>query len=590
MCGIIGIVSHRDDISGKLLDGISRLEYRGYDSSGIACIANNKIRCFKAQGGVDNLPITDVMNTCSNIGIAHTRWATHGPPIIKNAHPHVLDGIAIAHNGIVENFLELYNELVEEGESFSTDTDTEVLLKLLHRCIISESKPEDAIKSVISAIKGDFAFVVIFENYNRIFAAKRTLPIVIGYGENEMFVSSDSYAISQFTNKILYLEDDEIAAIGASDASILYEVQNTQRRLLMLRSNNEQEQHDSEVYEGCYFLKEMSEQPVVLQRIISEIPQEFLQLSDMKDSITGVDIVGCGSSYITGLISRFWLDRAGIRTRVESASEYIGRDIVYNNIGIFISQSGETADTLSALKLAKSRSQKTIAIVNNYNSSLCKEADIVINTRSGIEISVASTKTVLSQMMVMQCMSLYFEGLLNSKIEQLKCTGQIVDVVIKNVDISSIAHTVSKCRNLIYIGRGINYGIAREGALKMQELAYIQAAAFAAGELKHGPLALIDQDSVVIAIAPCDSGFLKICSSIQEVLARRGTVIVVTDQDGKGRLHEICNNIIVLNCKNESDFAFSAVAIMQKLAFSAAKLRGNNIDRPRNLAKSVTVS
>ncbi|CAL9917918.1 L-glutamine--D-fructose-6-phosphate aminotransferase [Candidatus Liberibacter solanacearum] len=607
MCGIVGIVGKKK-VEKRLFEALKRLEYRGYDSSGMATIYDGKIQCIRAQGKLSALDQELKKNPLKgNIGIAHTRWATHGMPSKENAHPHCIDGIAVIHNGIIENFSCLKKELVSFRSVFQTETDTEVIACLLAKFIRDGLSKKECMQKIMQCLIGSYAIAVIFEDDpNTIIVARKGTPLIIGHGEGEMFIGSDVTALALLTDKITYIEDGDWAVVHSSGLTI-YD------------SKNNEVERASQIVQVAPFLvgkgqyrhfmeKEIYEQPEAISRVLSH----YLHLSDHTivpsifnydfAKISGLLVSSCGTSYLAGLIGKFWFERlAGLKVEIDVSSEFRYRDFVYSSewASLFISQSGETADTLASLRYMRSNGLMIGSLVNVLESSIARESDLVFPIKAGPEIGVASTKAFSCQLSVLLIMAIY-AGKIRGHIhadQEKELIQSLIEVPRKMFDIlqniylqvEKLCCLLSKCHNILYIGRGSSYPLALEGALKIKEISYIHAEGYAAGELKHGPISLISQDTPVIVIAPYDRFFSKNLSNVQEIVARGGRIIFITDEEGAKRQDFPSLETIVLPNTNEiiSPIIFSLP--IQMIAYCTAVFMGTDVDQPRNLAKSVTV-
>jgi glucosamine--fructose-6-phosphate aminotransferase (isomerizing) len=606
MCGIIGIIAQAAVAPG-LIEGLHRLEYRGYDSAGIATLVDGRIECRRAEGKLDNLakrierePVHGV------IGIGHTRWATHGLPIEKNAHPIATERVAVVHNGIIENYQALRRELTGLGYRFDTDTDTEAAAILATHHLAQGLEPAAAVACTLPRLEGAFALVFLFAGeHDLLVCARRGPPLAIGYGEGEMFVGSDSLALAPLTRRITYLEEGDWAVVTAHSVTI-FDVDNArvERRIYDTAHSG------ALIGKGNYrhfMQKEIFEQPAVIGDTLNalinpttrevHLPELPFALSDLER----ISIIACGTSYHAGLVARHWLERlARLSVEVDIASEFRYRAPAMPRGGaaIFISQSGETADTLAALRYARGAGQKIIAIVNQPESSIAREADLVLQTLAGPEIGVASTKAFTTQLAVLACFTIALaraRGTITAA-RAAALAGALTEVAsraseVLNHDqrIREIALQIAEARDVLYLGRGTAYPLALEGALKLKEISYIHAEGYAAGEMKHGPIALIDESVPVIVLAPNDDLFEKTLSNIEEVLARGGRVVMISDAAGVARLgSRLTYGIAVPSCDPFVTPLLYAIPV-QLLAYHAAVIKGTDVDQPRNLAKSVTV-
>ena len=611
MCGIFGIVSN-GNVVDKLIDGLKSLEYRGYDSAGIAIIKNNQLEIIKKVGKVSELEKAIPSGFESNIGIAHSRWATHGKPSEINAHPHnSCDGlVSVVHNGIIENYIELKKELIKLGYNFKSETDTEVISNLISYYLKTEKDNIKAFEKAIKKLKGSFGLAVIFANDNKnLYCARRGSPLLLGIGKNENYVSSGLSAFTGLTNKIITLEEDEFAIISNNDYRIFDK--NGQK----ITKNIETISIDNiNVDKGNFehfMLKEIYEAPKVLNQTI----KEYIDIKNKKllfphfnfdlKNIKKINIISCGTSYYASFIAKYFIeDIAKIRVDIDIASEFRYKNPILSNdeISMFISQSGETADTIGALKLCRENGQKIISVVNVLQSNIAYNSDIVLKTLAGTEVGVASTKALIGQLAVLYIFALEIaiskntinENEYEQYINDLLELPNIIENFLKENDniknIKSIAKIVKDNNFFMFIGRNIYYPIALEGALKLKEISYIPCEGIAAGELKHGPIALIDKNTYIFAINPTSSLFEKTLSNIEEIVAREGKIILISDEKGIKELSgKITESIEIKANNNKMMSAIECLIPIQLMAYYIALERGNNIDKPRNLAKSVTV-
>ena len=612
MCGIIGYIGHRNAVS-VLIQGLEHLEYRGYDSSGIACFdgSKKKLEVIKEKGKLAGLKqLLAGRDLSSKIGLGHTRWATHGEPSRANAHPHLDNNgkIALIHNGIIENYAALKEELEGKGYAFRSQTDTEVAVNLISHYARSMSLTEAMIHAV-KRMEGYFAFVLIAQDEpDTIYAFKRSNPLVLGFGRDEMFVASDVSALLPYTNRVLYLEDDEYVVMTAQKAEIF----SLKTRRPVRRPLIEIHWTIAEAQKGGYphyMLKEIFEQPRVLEEIVqkhigrnAKITFDGLEKKDDAQlrRIKKIYTVSCGTAYHAGLVGQYMLEKCA-RIPVESciSSEFRYEDPVLGpeDLVILITQSGETADTLAALRIAKQKKALTLAIVNVVGSTIARESDLVVYTHAGPEIGVASTKAYTAQLATLISLAFYFAALkkrlgekelkaLLSEFKRLPAAAEKVLAQAKAV--SRCARKHYRRRNFLYIGRGYNYPTALEGALKLKEISYAHAHGYAAGELKHGPIALIDQDQPVICIAPAAKTYTKMLSNIQEIKARDGIVIAI-GTEGDDKLAAQSDDFFFIPKVSEIFSPVLSVIPLQLFAYEISVLNGRDVDQPRNLAKSVTV-
>jgi glucosamine--fructose-6-phosphate aminotransferase (isomerizing) len=609
MCGIVGAIAQRP-ISGILIEGLRRLEYRGYDSAGLATITpENTLHCIRAVGKVQALDDAEDKSPANgNVGIAHTRWATHGKPEERNSHPQLSgNNIAIVHNGIIENFQELKEEQLRKGYTFTSDTDTEVVAHMIHEQWEQDGKDFfNTVRKVIARLEGAYGLAAInTEDPDVIIVARSGSPIVIGVGIGENFIASDPSALGQVTDRFIYLEEGDIAEVTRKTITIYNGNEKVSRKQVRLQVDND------DVLKGHfrhYMQKEIFEQPEVIRNTLSGriskshvLEQSFgITAQEILDKVDHVQIVACGTSNHAGLVAKYWIEGiAGIPCNVEIASEYRYRKVLVpgNCLFVTISQSGETADTLAALRYAKELGYcGYMTVCNVANSSLVRESDFSIMTFAGREIGVASTKAFTTQLAVLGILSIVLakrHGLSpeyeKSYVDDLNRLPQIIEQTLALDDaIKMLSQDFVEKHHALFLGRGVQYPVAKEGALKLKEISYIHAEAYPAGELKHGPLALVDSDMPVIAVAPNDELLEKLKSNLQEVSARGGQLYVFADiqagfQNNPG--------IKVLNVPHCSEFLDPVVYTipLQLLSYHVAVLRGTDVDRPRNLAKSLTV-
>ncbi|NDF12775.1 MAG: glutamine--fructose-6-phosphate transaminase (isomerizing) [Proteobacteria bacterium] len=605
MCGIIGIIG-KENVAEYIIDGLRRLEYRGYDSAGVATVLHGKIDRRRSAGKIRNLEeLLREKPLSGKVGIGHTRWATHGAPNVDNAHPHATDRVAVVHNGIIENFASLRQEMEKLGYKFYTETDTEVVPVLITYYMDQGMGVEEAVHKAVGRLEGAFALGMIFTDENIMMAARKGSPLVVGYGNNEMYIGSDAIALAPLTSKISYLEDGDIVLLTKNSATISNGGVKVERE--MVQSSASAIAIGKENFPH-FMLKEIYEQPSVLGETLhaySNSVTKEVQLPKLPFDLAEIEqlhIVACGTSYYAGLTARNWIEKfAKVPVMVDIASEYRYREVALpkkNGLAIFISQSGETADTLAALRFVKKHKMRTIAIVNVQESSLAREADAVLRTYAGPEIGVASTKAFTTQLMTLSCFTIALakakkaitvEEEENLTRALLEVPSRVAEVLMQNEEIKNLSKTFTTPKSAIYIGRGTAFPIALEGALKLKEISYIHAEATAAGELKHGPIALIDEKVPVVAIAPPDELFDKTASNIQEIAARRGRIILLSDEKGIHELASICFASIKLPATHTFVSPMLYAVPVQLLAYHVAVLKGTDVDQPRNLAKSVTV-
>jgi glutamine---fructose-6-phosphate transaminase (isomerizing) len=607
MCGIVGILG-TSAVAEQLVDSLKRLEYRGYDSAGIATLEGGRLERRRAEGKLRNLEARLRLEPLGGqTGIGHTRWATHGKPTENNAHPHATDRVAVVHNGIIENFRELREALQKKGTIFKTETDTEIVLHLVDDYLRQGFKPVDAVKATLSQLRGAFALGFIFAaDTDLMIGARNGPPLAIGYGRGEMYLGSDAIALAPFTDTISYLEDGDWVVLTRSGA-IIYDRNNGVVRREAVKHAAATSLVDKANYRH-FMAKEIHEQPEVvghtLARYIDMSADRVmlpLKLPFDFSTIQRISITACGTASYAGYIAKYWFERLSrIPVELDVASEFRYREapLHKNDLAIFISQSGETADTLAALRYAKSQGLHTLSVVNVSTSTIARESETVLPTLAGPEIGVASTKAFTCQLMVLAALAIAAgraRGELSDEAEA-KLVHRLVEIprlmsaaLATEPQIEKLARDLSKSRDVLYLGRGTSYPLALEGALKLKEISYIHAEGYAAGELKHGPIALIDENMPVVVIAPYDQVFEKTVSNMEEVAARGGGIILMTDAKGASEA-SIKSLVTVVLPDMEAIFAPMVYAIpVQLLAYHTAVVMGTDVDQPRNLAKSVTV-
>ena len=604
MCGIIGIVG-KQPVTERLMDSLKRLEYRGYDSAGVATIEGGKIERRRAQGKIRALEDRLLNEPLSGtIGIGHTRWATHGAPSERNAHPHTSGRVTLVHNGIIENFAELKGELTAQGHSFESDTDTEVIAHLIDRQLSRGDSPVTALKNTLDQITGAFALAVLIAGEdNMIMGARRGSPLVVGYGVGEMFIGSDALAVGPFTNRIAYLDEGDFVVIDHDRAQIFDATGMAVDRPIKIVSAAA-----ALVEKGNYrhFMeKEIHEQPESCQRTLGAytdaltsrtIPTPGLDFA----SVERIQIVACGTASYAAQIARYLFERlAGLPTDVEIASEFRYRDpaLLTTTLAVAVSQSGETADTLAALRWCKAAGLRTAALVNSHESTMAREADFLWPTHAGPEIGVASTKAFTAQITALTALAVTaavqrgrIDASQEAKLVKILLEApRLIAASLKTEEaVRALAIDTAKARDVLYLGRGPMYPLAMEGALKLKEISYIHAEGYAAGELKHGPIALVDEATPVIIIAPHDSFFEKTASNMSEVIARGGRVILFTDEEGAAHAPAGVR-VVIAPSSDPLITPLVMSAPIQMLAYYVAVQKGADVDQPRNLAKSVTV-
>ncbi|MBQ4875466.1 MAG: glutamine--fructose-6-phosphate transaminase (isomerizing) [Rickettsiaceae bacterium H1] len=592
MCGIIGVIS-KQLVAEMLLNGLSALEYRGYDSSGIAVI-NGKISYCKVKGKVAELKKeVNKKNINGNIGIGHTRWATHGIPSVTNAHPHVTDKVALVHNGIIENVAELKNLLKDHYDTLcNTDTDSEIIALLITVYLSKSFSPLDSIYKVMGLLKGSFTFVALLKDDKAIIAVKKGSTLFLGHGkDNDIIVCSDSRVLSSFTNSITFLEDYDVAYIK-NEKCFIYDKNRSLIKWDMLNIPMDCVKIEKIGNYPNFMLKEIFDQPQAIINTVNNFHKnnEIVIPKIKRDEVT---IVACGSSYFAALIGKYWLELiGGLSVKLEIASEFIYQNCKSGKTMLFISQSGETADILVGLQHAKSQKNYIIGLTNTKGSSLTRISDEVLYTEAGNEIGVASTKTFTSQLIALQCLSIGQKENVNSEqyLSDINLLAKHIMNFFENHNvIYQAVDLILQAKNILYIGRGTSYGLAMEGALKLKELSYLPAEGIAAGELKHGTLALIDDWVITVVIIPHDNLFFKTLSNIQEIVARGGKVIALSDAKGEKLLSEICELVITMPTFAGFYLPILYTIPIQLISYYTALKVGSNVDQPRNLAKSVTV-
>ncbi|RUU28822.1 glutamine--fructose-6-phosphate transaminase (isomerizing) [Mesorhizobium sp. M6A.T.Ce.TU.016.01.1.1] len=606
MCGIVGIVGH-SPVAPLIVDALKRLEYRGYDSAGVATIEHGKLGRRRAEGKLINLerrlkdePLDGM------IGIGHTRWATHGVPNETNAHPHFSDGVAIVHNGIIENFAELRDELMRDGYTFSSQTDTEVVAHLVARELARGLKPVEAAHQALKRLEGAFALAIMFKgDEDLIVGARNGPPLAVGHGDGEMFLGSDAIALAPFTNSITYLEDGDWAVVRRNEVAIFdMEGNKVDRKRQQSLSTSFMVDKGNRRH---FMEKEIHEQPEVISHTLAHYVDFVGGVSKPLDlpfdfaKIDRLAISACGTAYLAGLISKYWFERyARLPVDIDVASEFRYREMPLSrtDAAFFISQSGETADTLASLRYCRKAGMKIGAVVNVRESTMARESDVILPTLAGPEIGVASTKAFTCQLSVLASLAVragVARGTISREqettlVRQLSEAPRYANQVLKlDGQIEKVARDLSHYKNVLYLGRDTNFPLAMEGALKLKEISYIHAEGYAAGELKHGPIALIDENMPVIVIAPHDRIFEKTVSNMQEVAARGGKIILITDSKGAAHATVKTMETIVLPDVPEIISPIIYALPIQMLAYFTAVFMGTDVDQPRNLAKSVTV-
>ena len=606
MCGIIGIIG-KGKVAPLLIEGLRRLEYRGYDSAGVATLVDGRIERRRAEGKLTNLETLLAREpVAGTIGIGHTRWATHGVPNEKNAHPHATDRVAVVHNGIIENFQALRAEVEERGHTLVSDTDTEVVAHLITLYLEDGKGTAEATCAALNRLEGAFALGIIFAGKpDLMIAARRGSPLAIGYGDGEMYLGSDALALAPLTREIMYLEDGDWAVITSDDATVFDAEHLGVKREVRLTAHS-----GATLGKGGYrhfMLKEIFEQPQVIGDTLHAYTNPTTRSVALPDlgfdaaETSAMTLVACGTSYYACMVAKCWLERlARLPVDVDVASEfrYRGAYMAAGGVALFISQSGETADTLAALRYARDHGQHIVSVVNVPESTIARESDAVLQTYAGPEIGVASTKAFTTQLTVLACLAIATaraRGAMDHDTETrlvdalAGIPARAAEVLNNDDTLRALAHEVAEARDVLYLGRGTSYPIALEGALKLKEISYIHAEGYAAGEMKHGPIALIDEDVPVIVIAPSDELFEKTASNMQEVIARGGRVIFFSDAKGVERLGALAATTVTLPQTDPFVAPILYAIPVQMLAYHTAVLKGTDVDQPRNLAKSVTV-
>ena len=605
MCGIIGINSNKP-VSATIINSLKKLEYRGYDSAGMATLYNGLINEVKSEGRVENLEKNSlVQNMEGTIGIGHVRWATHGLPNSINAHPHSSQNVSVVHNGIIENSTILKKFLIGKGHKFKSQTDTEVIVHLITENLKTENIV-NSIQKTLKSLHGSFALGIIFKDQpDLIVGARRGSPLAVGYGPNENYLGSDSYALKSMTNKITYLNDGEFCIIKKDHVEFFSE-EGTKINKKVLELSSTEEKYDKGDYKH-FMAKEIEEQPNTIRNGINE----YIDMSNKdiniynfpwkSNEITSITLIGCGTAYHSCLMAKYWFEEiTSLDVNIDIASEFRYRKNRFkkDTLYVFVSQSGETADTYAALDLCKQSGVKTCAVVNVVESSIARDSEFVLPIHCGTEIGVASTKAFLGQILILYILALKLALLrkdiekthFDKKIDDLKNLPKLVEqtLLIDN-KIQTISNTFNEAKGSMFLGRGFSYPIALEGALKLKELSYIHAEGYPAGEMKHGPLALIEEGMPVVVLAPRDNYYKKTISNMQEVIARGAKVLLITNKSKDEVISENIWEKIEVESTNEDLLPFLLTIPLQKLAYYSALKKGYDIDKPRNLAKSVTV-
>ncbi len=606
MCGIIGIVG-KQEVADRLVEGLRRMEYRGYDSAGVCTVLDGQLIRRRAEGKLNNL----VKELAGNpgpglVGIAHTRWATHGAPTTNNAHPHATGEIALVHNGIIENFKQLRDALIARGRTFESETDTEVVAHLVSEEVEAGKSPVDAVKAVLPQLRGAFALAIAFRQHpDMLIGARLGSPLVVGYGEGETYLGSDALALAPLTQKIAYLDEGDWVIVTRGNAEIFDKDNKPVTREVTTSGVTA-----AAVEKGPYrhfMQKEIFEQPTVvaqtLQSYIRPVEQQVAlpQMDFDLSTIKRITIVACGTSYYAGMVAKYWFEQfARVPVDLDFASEFRYRDPVLEagGLALFISQSGETADTLAALRHSKAQGQKIAVVVNVPTSSMAREADLLLPTHAGPEIGVASTKAFTCQLAVLAALAAHLAVVKGrmTRDEEQEVVHHLTEVpaalnaaLAHDAEIAELAPLIAPARDVLYLGRGPDYPLALEGALKLKEISYIHAEGYASGEMKHGPIALIDEAVPVIVLAPSGPLFEKTVSNMQEVRARGGKIILVSDAEGLAEAGEGCLATIEMPKVHPLIAPLVYAVPVQLIAYHVAVAKGTDVDQPRNLAKSVTV-
>ena len=606
MCGIIGIVG-KEQVADRLVDGLRRMEYRGYDSAGVCTLSGGELVRRRAPGKLTGLVQELAAHPApGTTGIAHTRWATHGAPTAANAHPHATGELALVHNGIIENFRQLRDALTARGRRFESDTDTEVVAHLLSEQVEAGLAPQDAVKAVLPQLRGAFALAIAFKEYpDMLIGARLGSPLVVGYGEGETYLGSDALALAPLTQQISYLDEGDWVVITRGGAQVF-----DKDNVPVSREITTSGASAAEIEKGNYrhfMQKEIFEQPTVvaqtLRSYIRQVDQSVAlpQFDFDLSSIHRVTIVACGTSYYAGMVAKYWFEQfARLPADIDFASEFRYREPVLEpgGLALFISQSGETADTLAALRHCKAQGQTIAVVVNVPTSSMAREADLLLPTHAGPEIGVASTKAFTCQLAVLAALAAHMavrRGRMDRAEEAevvkhlLEAPASLNAALAHDDEIAAMAHHIAPARDVLYLGRGQDYPLALEGALKLKEISYIHAEGYASGEMKHGPIALIDEAVPVIVLAPSGPLFEKTVSNMQEVRARGGKIVLISDREGLDEAGEGCLATIEMPSVHPLIVPLVYSVPMQLLAYHVACVKGTDVDQPRNLAKSVTV-
>jgi glutamine---fructose-6-phosphate transaminase (isomerizing) len=605
MCGIVGILGSKP-VASDLVDALRRLEYRGYDSAGVATVENGHLARRRAEGKLRNLADRLALEPLQGrAGIGHTRWATHGAPNERNAHPHMTDKVSVVHNGIIENFRELKEELLRAGVRFESETDTEVVAQLITHEMRQGASPVDATRHVLARVRGAFALAIIFSGHDDLMiGAREGSPLAVGHGDGEVYLGSDAIALAPFTSRITYLEEGDWAILTRGTVDIRDRTGRRVERAIITSTASgflvDKGNHKH------FMLKEIHEQPEVISHTLTNYVDMAASRVNFPDigidlaKVSRVTISACGTAYFAGLVGKYWLERyARVPVEIDVASELRYREapLPEDGLAVFVSQSGETADTLATLRYCKANGQRIAAIVNVRTSTIARESDAMLPTLAGPEIGVASTKAFTCQLTTLACLALAMaraRGVMDAAKERelvralTEVPRHISTILRDERRYEEMAHWLSKARDVLYLGRGVSYPIALEGALKLKEISYIHAEGYAAGELKHGPIALIEENVPVVVVAPQDDLFEKTVSNVQEVAARGGRIVLVSDADPDSVGCEVAAHVRMPAVHPFATPLVYAVP-MQLMAYHTATFLGTDVDQPRNLAKSVTV-
>ncbi len=605
MCGIIGISSSRS-VSGNIINSLKKLEYRGYDSAGLATLFEGEIKELKSEGRVDILEQNfDLKNLKGNIGIGHVRWATHGVPNSVNAHPHSSQNVSVVHNGIIENSTILKKYLTTKNHKFKSQTDTEVIVHLITENLKTDEL-EEAITKTLKQLHGSFALGIVFKDIpDLIVGARRGSPLAVGYGPNENYLGSDSYALKSMTNKITYLDDGEFCIIK-KDQVLFFNEDGKKINKKILELSSDEASYEKGDFKH-FMAKEIEEQPITIKTGIKEYVDKTNSEINVYNfpwdinKINSITLIGCGTAYHSCLMAKYWfeeLTQLDVSTDIASEFRYRKNRFKNDSLYIFVSQSGETADTYAALDICNKNKMKTCAVVNVIESSIARDANFVLPIHCGPEIGVASTKAFLGQILILYILALKL-GFLRLEVNKVNYKEKIKDLLnlpsliekslLIDNDIQTISSTFNEAKGSMFLGRGFSYPIALEGALKLKELSYVHAEGYPAGEMKHGPLALIEDGMPVVVLAPRDSYYKKTISNMQEVIARGAKVLLITNKSKDEIISENIWETIEVENTNDDLLPFLLTIPLQKLAYYSALKKGYDIDKPRNLAKSVTV-